>query len=46
MNDMGWGKVFEFKENLLTRNKLPSEFLKDSPPLEIVIALAIVGVLM
>jgi hypothetical protein len=44
MNDMGWGKVFEFKENLLTRNKLPSDFLKDSPPLEIVIALAIVGV--
>lgn len=46
MNDMGWGKVFQFKENLLTRNTLPSNFLRDSPPLEIVFAIAAVGLVL
>ncbi len=46
MNDMGWGKVFQFKENLLTRNKLPADFLRDSPPLEVVFAVAVVGLLL
>lgn len=46
MNDMGWGKVFDFKENLLTRNKVPSGFLRDSPPLEVIFALAVVGLVL
>ena len=46
MNDMGWGKVFLFKENLLTRNKLPADFLRDSPPLEVVFAIAVVGLVL
>jgi hypothetical protein len=46
MNDMGWGKLFSFKENLLTRNTLPSAFLRDSPPLEVVFALAVAGLVL
>ena len=43
LNDMGWGRTFQFKENLLTRNTLPADFLRDSPPLEVVFAIAVVG---
>jgi hypothetical protein len=46
MNDMGWGKLYSFKENLVTRNTLPSAFLRDSPPLEVVFALAVVGLVL
>jgi uncharacterized membrane protein len=46
MNDMGWGKVGQFKENLLTRNSLSPDFLRDSPPLEVVFALAVVGLVL
>ena len=38
--------MFQFKENLVTRNKLPADFLRDAPPLEVVFAIAVVGLLL
>ena len=46
LNDMGWGKVDHFKENLLTRNNLSPDLLRDSPPLEVVFAIAVVGLVL
>jgi hypothetical protein len=47
LNDMGWEKLTWFKSYLLTRNDLnPSNILRDSPPLEVVIGIAAVGALL
>jgi hypothetical protein len=47
LNDMGWGKVGDFKSGLLTRELLnPANVLRDSPPLEVVFGIAVVGLVL
>jgi hypothetical protein len=47
LNDMGWGKLGDFRSNLLTRAVLnPANILRDSPPLEVVFGLAVVGLVL
>ena len=47
LNDMGWEKLTWFKSYLVTRNQLnPADTLRDSPPLEVVLGIAVVGIVL
>ncbi|MCH7788517.1 MAG: hypothetical protein IH940_03655 [Acidobacteria bacterium] len=45
LNDMGWEKYDTYLSNLFTRSDLGSDFLRDSPPLEVMVALAAFGLI-
>jgi hypothetical protein len=47
LNDMGWEKTLTYRSMLLTRAVLnPSDVLRDSPPLELMLGFALVGAVM
>lgn len=47
VNDMGWNKMTDYESMLWTRAKLnPAETLRNSPPLKVVILIAVLGLLM
>ena len=43
MNDMGWEQTHDWHAALVTRDRLIADFLRDAPPLEVVLPLACVG---
>ena len=45
LNDMGWEKLTSYSSYLWNRNELAADFLKNEPPLQIVIVLAVLGTL-
>ena len=45
LNDMGWEKLTSYSSYLWSRDELAADFLKNEPPLQLVIVAAIVGAL-
>ncbi len=43
LNNMGWEKIDHYQDYLVTRSNLNPDFLRDYPPLELVLAMAVIG---